>query len=139
MKAPGRLFVEVCEDGIFAFIKPPFEESIEYIRADLVSCPKESDDLEEKAEEYAKQYARESIPEDADGEIWKVGDVMIENQISFEDGFIAGAEWQTRKMMEEAVEAEVADLNGELYNRCVECGLTDLDKVKIIIVKEDKQ
>ena len=34
MKAPNSIFVEVCEDGIFAFEKPPFEESIEYIRKD---------------------------------------------------------------------------------------------------------
>jgi hypothetical protein len=34
MKAPDRLFVEVCEDGIFAFEKPPFEESTEYVRVD---------------------------------------------------------------------------------------------------------
>ena len=44
MKAPERLFVEVCEDGIFAFPEPPFEESVEYIRADLVPiCPKQND------------------------------------------------------------------------------------------------
>ena len=47
MKAPDKIYVEVCEDGIFAFPDPPFEESIEYIRADLVSCPKSSDTLEE--------------------------------------------------------------------------------------------
>jgi len=41
MKAPKKIFVEVCEDGIFAFPEPPFEESIEYIRAELVGCPKE--------------------------------------------------------------------------------------------------
>ena len=34
MKAPDRLFVEVCEDGIFAFEKAPFEESTEYVRVD---------------------------------------------------------------------------------------------------------
>lgn len=39
MKAPERLYVEVCEDGIYAFPKPPFEESVEYVRADLVKQP----------------------------------------------------------------------------------------------------
>ena len=59
--------------------------------------------------------------------------------ISFFNGFKAGAEWQKTQMMEGAMEAEVADFNWELYNRCVECGLTDRDKVKIIILKDDDQ
>ena len=36
MTAPDKIYVEVCEDGIFAFPKPPFAESVEYVRADLV-------------------------------------------------------------------------------------------------------
>lgn len=36
MKAPNKIYVEVCEDGIFAFPEPPFKESVEYIRTDLV-------------------------------------------------------------------------------------------------------
>lgn len=36
MDAPNKIYVEVCEDGIFAFPEPPFKESVEYIRADLV-------------------------------------------------------------------------------------------------------
>ena len=36
MKAPEKIYVEVCEDGIFAFEKPPFEESIEYVRKDAL-------------------------------------------------------------------------------------------------------
>lgn len=63
--------------------------------------PKLSDNLVDTAEKYAKQYAEETKPKDADGEIWKVGDVMIENQMSFEDGFIAGADWQKAQMMDE--------------------------------------
>jgi hypothetical protein len=39
MKAPNKIYVEVCEDGIFAFPEPPFKESVEYIRADLVEQP----------------------------------------------------------------------------------------------------
>jgi len=35
MKAPEKIFVEVCEDGIFAFPEPPFKESVEYVRADI--------------------------------------------------------------------------------------------------------
>ena len=36
MDAPNKIYVEVCEDGIFAFPEPPFKESVEYIRAELV-------------------------------------------------------------------------------------------------------
>ena len=36
MDAPNKIYVEVCEDGIYAFPEPPFYESVEYIRADLV-------------------------------------------------------------------------------------------------------
>ena len=39
MKAPNKIYVEVCEDGIFAFPEPPFKESVEYVRADLVEQP----------------------------------------------------------------------------------------------------
>ena len=40
MKAPNKIYVEVCEDGIFAFPEPPFKESVEYIRADLADASK---------------------------------------------------------------------------------------------------
>lgn len=36
MKAPDKIYVEVCEDGIFAFPEPPFKESVEYIRKDAL-------------------------------------------------------------------------------------------------------
>lgn len=48
MKAPEKIYVEVCEDGIFAFEKPPFEESIEYVRKDALM-------------EWAKQKQYESL------------------------------------------------------------------------------
>lgn len=50
MKAPERIYVEVCEDGIFAFPKPPFEESVEYVRTDLVKQPVEG--LEEEIKRW---------------------------------------------------------------------------------------
>jgi len=40
MDAPNKIYVEVCEDGIFAFPEPPFKESVEYIRADLADASK---------------------------------------------------------------------------------------------------
>ena len=36
MKAPDKIYVEVCEDRIFAFPKPPFKESVEYVRNDAL-------------------------------------------------------------------------------------------------------
>ena len=41
MKAPDKIYVEVCEDGVFAFPEPPFVESVEYIRADINKQPVE--------------------------------------------------------------------------------------------------
>ena len=41
------------------------------------------------------------------------------------------------EMMKDAVECEVADLNGEIYNNCIEKGMTDEDKVKIVIIKDN--
>lgn len=45
MDAPNKIYVEVCEDGIFAFPEPPFKESNIYIRADLVEQPLQQDQL----------------------------------------------------------------------------------------------
>lgn len=55
MKAPNKIYVEVCEDGIFAFPEPPFKESVEYIRADLVGQPLQQEqpiDLEKEIQRY---------------------------------------------------------------------------------------
>ena len=60
MKAPNKIYVEVCEDGIFAFPEPPFKESVEYIRADLADASKmeqEEVDIEREIEnEWKKCY-----------------------------------------------------------------------------------
>ena len=53
------------------------------------------------------------------------------------DAFIAGAEWQKSQMTKDAVEVDVDDLNGEIYNNCIEKGMTGEDKVKVIIKKTD--
>lgn len=42
-----------------------------------------------------------------------------------------------KQMMNGAVEVDVADLNGEIYNNCIEKGMTDEDKVKIVIIKDN--
>jgi len=120
--------------------------------------------LEEAAEEYAVEYAKRNTPQDADGEIWRVGDVMIENRVSFEDGFKAGAKWRYQKdrgefakikaktwcegfdahkkqMMKDAVEGKVYfQLGGIKRVKSDDFENPDIhlgDKVKLIIVKED--
>ena len=60
MKAPNKIYVEVCEDGIFGFPEPPFKESVEYIRADLVEQflqQKQPEvDLEKEIDKYYGMY-----------------------------------------------------------------------------------
>lgn len=101
-----------------------------------------SEDLEEAAEKRAIEYAEKEKPKDADGEIWRVGDVMIENRMSFEDGFKAGAEWMKTKMMEGAVEGFIFQ-SADYYPKQLIAGydgeLGMSDKVKVIIVKEDEK
>ena len=58
------------------------------------------------------------------------------------DSFIAGAEWQKAQMMKEAVEGEVENSSfGIVYLRknLMNEGYSTGDKVRIIIVKEDKK
>jgi hypothetical protein len=83
------------------------------------SLPEEkpSEDLEKAAKEYVKD-----IPTFKDSCLMKA---------AFEDGWLCSKE----KMLKDAVEGDVADLNGEIYNNCIEKGMTDEDKVKIIIIK----
>lgn len=77
--------------------------------------------LEDAAEKYSDKYCSD----------WAY-------RLEYEDAFIAGARWHEQQMMKDAVECEVADLNGEIYNNCIEKGMTDEDKVKIVIVKQDE-
>lgn len=115
------------------------------------SLPEEkpSEDLEEAAEANTD-------------ELWRLCSWQP-NWDDLYESFIAGAEWMRKKdvedmymsdnrhflkcyeqgkvdmkvaMTKDAVEVDVADLNGEIYNNCIEKGMTDGDKVKIIIVKQ---
>ena len=79
MKAPKRIYVEICEDGIFAFPEPPFEESVEYVRADIAE-EKETPELEEAAEEYASDYP-----------------AYNDEQAVAKYAFKRGAEWQAKQ------------------------------------------
>ena len=67
MKAPNKIYVEVCEDGIFAFPEAPFKESVEYIRADLVGQSLQQEqpevDLEKFTEKIKTFQARYKHPE----------------------------------------------------------------------------
>ena len=91
MKAPNKIYVEVCEDGIFAFPEPPFKESVEYVRAELVGQslqreqPELPDNLDEAAEEYMKK-ARKHLFDDS-----PIGRA--------DDAFKAGAEWMAARRM----------------------------------------
>ena len=111
-------FAEDCRissfDKLLSFIDSLPEEP---------SCPKESDDLEEAAEEYALNYV-------CAGPYNSIG----------KDGFMAGAIWQELKMMEGAVEGEIVkDIHNLLH---VKSGPLPMpsefrfgEKVKIIILQ----
>lgn len=82
-----------------------------------------SEDLEKASEEFARCYDQGTC----DGVA--------------QDCFIAGAQWQKKQMMKDAIVLDdfcIDDFSCGYYNLCVEQGLTSEDKVKIIIVKEDK-
>lgn len=88
MKAPDKIYVEVCEDGIFAFPEPPFAESVEYIRADINKRPVKG--LDEEMEKFF-----ETMP-------------VLEHENIFEDTFqnIARhfAEWGKKNTLDHVVE-----------------------------------
>lgn len=93
-----------------------------------------SEDLEEAAEKkfpvYWKNYPKDGIVR---------SESSYDTNKQCRDAFLAGANWQKEQMLKDAVETDVDDLNGDVFNYCIERGLTTEDKVKIIIVKEDKK
>lgn len=46
--------------------------------------------IRDVAEKKALPYAEKQTMEDADGKGWRRGDVIVENQMSFSDGFVEG-------------------------------------------------
>lgn len=111
------------------------------------SRPKESDDLEEAAEAYV--YEQPPV------ENWSI-DGFLGICVECKQAFIAGAEWQKRKMMEGVESGEVSAvykfdnmvtinvvhgrLNTPLFLRLSKYkGLKEGDKVKLIIVKANEQ
>lgn len=146
MKAPDKIYVEVCDDGIFAFPEPPFAESVEYIRADLVKQPVEG--LEEAANKWGLEnqegFCTQSMKVAAfkAGAEWqkKLDDLETADLLAI--AHLQGMEQQKSKMLEDAVEGEVTTDNrgnnvvrAGVFNKDFEYG----DKVKIIIVKEDEK
>lgn len=94
-------------------------------------APKESDDLEEAADEYA------GVNYDCETE----ADAFYHHIET--ESFKAGAEWQKTQMMKEAVEGYVnyyEDSGGILMAEAqVGCPYHIGDKVKIIILKDDNE
>lgn len=113
---------------------------------------------EEKSSEDLEEAAKANTDE-----LWRLCSWQPDWDYLYES-FIEGAEWMRKKdvedmymsdnrhflkcyeqgkvdlkveMMKDAVECEVADLNGEIYNNCIEKGMTDEDKVKIVIIKDN--
>ena len=91
--------------------------------------------LEEAANKYATEWH-----ENPDGSAWKPY-----FEVSAIKAFIAGAEWQKAKMMEEAVDADVNTYGDLVAGKSwaefvVEMSTNNLgDKVRIIIVKEEEK
>jgi len=84
MNAPDRLFVEVCDDGIFAFEKPPFDESVEYIRVDKA--------LPNSTELITKWEETKAMLEEKDfrGDAWRLA------YNAFLEGFAKGLTYDAR-------------------------------------------
>lgn len=104
-------------------------ETCEHLISFLDSLQQEppGEGLEEAAYKYTNSEAAKSV-----GRAWLQRDVRL--------SFIAGAEWQKAKMLEEAVEGKVFMSFAPGHNQMV---MADVDlptntKVKVIIVKEDK-
>ena len=94
MKAPNKIYVEVCEDGIFAFPEPPFKESVEYVRADLVEQPllQEQPDFpttDEQVKEFLATHPIIKVPEKYKNPDWlfkkhEQPEVDLEKEINIE-------------------------------------------------------
>ena len=143
MDAPNKIYVEVCEDGIFAFPEPPFKESVEYIRADLVGQSLQQEEPDKSLEEAADEwYEKCPAPKST---WWDEGEEM--KLTDSKETFIAGAKWQKEQMLKDAVEGVVCILPGSVAyvderdnNTLKQYIINNFkagDKVKIIIVKED--
>lgn len=128
-KAPDKIYVEVCEDGIFAFPEPPFAESVEYIRADINKQPVEGLDVTDfckpidpgiaqcVADHWWEMIGEESTNkkpvEGLEEEMEKFFETMpvLEHENIFEDTFqnIARhfAEWGRKQVLQEIYDGKV--------------------------------
>jgi len=89
--------------------------------------------VEEAAEEYRRESFKKSVMPQIDGPANEYGG-------SIKDAFIAGAEWQKKQMMNEAVDGIITtqNLNRYILVPNLDESLTYGNKVKVIIVKEDE-
>lgn len=85
-------------------------------------------------------WQQEQMGEQARKELSKT-DITLADLVAFDEGLKLGRRLERQDTLKDAVEVDVADLNGDIYNYCIEEGLTDEDKVKIVNVpiKEDKK
>lgn len=92
-----------------------------------------SEGLEKAAGEYAVDNAQYYY-EDDDNAICSTADIL-------KPAFIAGAEWMKSKMLEEAVEGIAHPDDCEIWVNLVGYGykFKDGDKVRVIVIKEDKR
>lgn len=127
------------EDADFFYGKVIACEDLLCILDTLLEQPVEG--LEEAAGEYAVDNAQYYYEDDGDA-ICSTADIL-------KPAFIAGAEWQKAKMMKEAVEGEICILpagiayvkekNNETLKQYLLDNFKNGDKVRIIIVNEDKE
>jgi len=88
--------------------------------------------VEEAAEEYRRESFKKSVMPQIDGPANEYGG-------SIKDAFIAGAEWQKKQMMKDAVDGIITtqNLNRYILVPNLDESLTYGNKVKIIILKDD--
>lgn len=157
MKAPDKIYVEVCEDGIFAFPEPPFAESVEYIRADIGKQPVEG--LDSEIDACWQNWLSPSNQKEAEGVLpknefamyarhfaeWQKKRDDLETADLLAIAHLQGMEQQKEKMLEDAVDGFVgvhlhekrADVTVNTGYLPKEMGIKADSKVKVIIVKED--
>lgn len=104
---------------------------------ELLEQPPLPDGLEEAAEKYRRNSCNAALRPNVDGPTPEYGG-------SIKGAFIAGAEWQKDKMIEEAAECMVMDFSSNLPRPQVDILLDPGkyhtgDKVKVIVIKEEQK
>ncbi len=139
LKEPYHPYLSEFENGCREGRNDVLDDILSFITSlpEEPNRPKSSDTLEEAAERQINETLFKWSYDDEDG---------IEQYVH--DAFIAGAEWQKEQMLKDSVEAEVQYF-GETQGvpRTIKIPrmqewlkpFKDGDKVRIVVVKEDKQ